>query len=143
MWLIDLVIYIALIILFLFCLWVESKHYVCDVGNCDFLNWARTRSSNDRDEQIMRLHLQTRHGLWMKCFILAFVITLFVYWWFTCSVPPAIYFVVVLLVIFIILYFGYAFYQHHFLAPVNLDLADYIRENCSLQDQRRDQVDLG
>ena len=135
--LVDIIIYCLLIVFVFFAVWIESKHYVCDVSHCEFFDWAENRSTNDRDKYIMQVDLQVKRSVWMRCYLLAILITAVVYWWFMAGLPPAIHFIVLLVFIFVVIYFGFAFYDHHFHGPVSTDIMDYMRHACSIDDPRK------
>jgi len=133
---VDLVIYIVLILFFVCAIIIEANHYVCDAHSCAFISWADDRSTNARDKYINMIELQTRQSVWMRSYIMAFLLTVVVYYWFTGSLPPAIYFLAMFFILFFIIYFVFTFYQHHFMGPINADIKDYMSKACSKDDPR-------
>lgn len=136
MTLFDLVMYILVIILVVLAISMEAKHYVCDTGPCAILEWAKYRANNDKEKYINLIEYTTQQSVWMRAFIASTVITAVTFWWFTGTLPPFFYFLGYLIFIFVIMYFIFTFYQHHFLAPVNKDVKDYIKHNCTDDDVR-------
>jgi len=128
---VDLIGYAIIILLVVITLYIERKHFVCDGLNCDVARWAEERSASEKDTYVEYVRLQTRPSVWMRSFLLAVIITAFVYWWFCGRLPSIINFIVLFAVIFIVIYFGSVFYQHHFNEPLNRRVIKYMETNCS------------
>ena len=120
-----LVFAIALIVLY-----AEGNHYVCDDGGCAFYGWVADGAKTDKDEIRRMLDKSTRYSVWMKAYLVAAIVSFFVFWWLLGTLPPAQHFIVIFLFVFVVYYFSVTFYQHHFHGPVNQRISEFIAHSC-------------
>lgn len=135
---VDIIFYLLVFAIALIVLYADTRHYVCDDGGCAFYGWVSDGAKTDKDEYRRMLDKSTRYSVWMKAYLVAVIVSFFVFWWLLGTLPPAQHFIVVLLFVFVVYYFSIAFYQHHFHGPVNQRISEYIAHSCDDFEQDHD-----
>lgn len=128
--LVDIIIYCILLVVLIFAIWFELRTYNCENGRCEIYDTIQEHSHDECQLYVNYLKYQSSQSLWIKCFIIALIITFIVFWWFSTSIPHILHFVALFLFIFAILYLILYNYHTRFNIPTNKKITKYLKNTC-------------
>lgn len=126
----DVIIYLIVLAVFIFCLYVEVVQYNCDSNNCTSLTHAFNEPTT-KEQIIKLLNQQSNLIIWKKTFIATTIISIVLSWWIWGRIIPVRYFLPIFLFIFIVILYIWIFHITHYVYPINEIIKRYINNNCN------------